>query len=112
MKRDCENQLRKEDDPSHETELAGQARPNVLFEAGMAMGCSQSRTILVELGNLRPFSDVGGRHTIRINNSSQRRQELAQRLQAAGCPGELDGNRLAYCRRFRECVNYDDFEVF
>ena len=84
-------QLRKEDDPSHETELAGQARPNVLFEAGMAMGCSQSRTILVELGNLRPFSDVGGRHTIRINNSSQRRQELAQRLQAAGCPVNLTG---------------------
>ena len=81
----------KEDDHSYETELTGQARPNVLFEAGMAMGCNQSRTILVELGNLRPFSDVGGRHTIRINNSSECRQELAQRLQAAGCPVNLMG---------------------
>jgi len=83
--------FRKEDDHSHEAKLTGQSRPNVLFEAGMAMGRSQSQTILVELGNLRPFSDVGGRHTIRINNSSQRRQELAQRLQAAGCPVNLTG---------------------
>ena len=83
--------FRKEDDQSHETQLTGQARQNALFEAGMAMGCSQSRTVLVELGNLRPFSDVGGRHTIRIDNSSQRRQELAQRLKAAGCPVNLTG---------------------
>ena len=83
--------LRDENDPPHETELSGQARPNVLFEAGMAMGRSQDRTILVELGALRPFSDIAGRHVIRLDNSSQRRQELAQRLQTAGCPVKLDG---------------------
>ena len=78
-------------EPPHETELTGQARPNVLFEAGMAMGHSQKRTILVELGTLRPFSDIAGRHMIRIDNTSQRRQELAQRLGAAGCAVNLDG---------------------
>lgn len=83
--------LRSEDEPTHETQLSGQARPNVLFEAGMAMGRSEDRTVLVELGVLRPFSDIAGRHTIKLDNTSQRRQELAQRLQAAGCPVNLDG---------------------
>ncbi len=78
-------------EPPHETELTGQARPNVLFEAGMAMGRSQDRTIIVELGDLRPFSDVAGRYAIRLDKTSEKRQELAQRLQASGCPVNLDG---------------------
>ena len=84
-------ELRGASEPIHETELSGQARPNVLFEAGMAMGRSEDRTVLVEIGDLRPFSDVAGRHAIRLNNSSVRRQELAMRLQTAGCPVNLEG---------------------
>ena len=84
-------QFRVDSDPPHETELTGQARPNVLFEAGMAMGRNQEGTILVELGRLRPFSDMAGLHVIRLDDTSQRRQTLAQRLQTAGCPVNLDG---------------------
>ena len=83
--------FRGSNEPPHETELTGQARPNVLFEAGMAMGRSQDRTIIVELGDLRPFSDVAGRYAIRLDKTSEKRQELAQRLQASGCPVNLDG---------------------
>lgn len=78
-------------DPPHEAQATGQARPNVLFEAGMAMGRNPERTILVELGTLRPFSDIAGRHTIRLSNSPAARQELAQRLETAGCPIDLTG---------------------
>jgi hypothetical protein len=82
--------FRNPNDPPYETELTPQARPNVLFEAGMAMGYAADRTVLVEIGNLRPFRDISGRHIIR-NNTSARRQELAQRLSTAGCQTDLSG---------------------
>lgn len=92
---DDEARLRPEwhstNDEPHETTLTGQARPNVLFEAGMAMGRDEKSTILVELGELRPFSDIGGRHVVRLDDSTQRRQDLAQRLRVAGCRVNLDG---------------------
>ena len=55
------------------------------------MGRYPERTVLVELGSLRPFSDIAGLYVIRMDGSSQRRQELAQRLRVAGCPVKLDG---------------------
>ena len=73
-----------ENDP--ELDPKGQARPNVLFEAGMALGRDEDRTILVELGDVRPFSDVGGRHVLRMDNSEAKRKALAKRLHTAGCP--------------------------
>ena len=78
-----------ENEPDHETELTGQARPNVLFEAGMAVGRHPDRTLFVKLGNVRPFSDIAGRYIISIDNSRKQRQSLVDRLKAAGCPVNL-----------------------
>lgn len=77
------------DDP--ETQPAPQARPNVLFEAGMALGRDARRTVLVEVGVVRPFSDVAGRHAIRLSNEVASRQALAKRLETAGCAVDLTG---------------------
>lgn len=78
-------------DHDPETQPAPQARPNVLFEAGMALGRDARRTVLVEVGAVRPFSDVAGRHAVRLTNSVAKRQELANRLETAGCDVILTG---------------------
>ena len=85
-------QYRRHSDPDFEVVLSGQARPNVLFEAGMAMGLNKDHTVLVELGWLKPFSDIAGLHVIRLVDSPASRQELAQRLELAGCPVDLKGH--------------------
>lgn len=77
------------DDP--ETNPQMQPRPNVLFEAGMALARDADRTIIVELGEIKTFSDIHGRHVVRLDNSTTKRQEFAQRLETAGCAANLAG---------------------
>jgi predicted nucleotide-binding protein len=84
-------ELIKDDDPEYERALTGQARPNVLFEAGMALGLHPDRTLIIEYGRLRPFSDIGGRHVLRFDGSTGSRQTLAVRLESAGCAVSRNG---------------------
>jgi len=83
---------RRAHEPSYETRLTGQARPNVLFEAGMAFGRNPSSTVLVQLGGeMRPFSDVGGRHVVHLSNAAASRRELSTKLRNAGCAVNEEG---------------------
>jgi predicted nucleotide-binding protein len=78
-------------DPAYERRLTGQARPNVLFEAGMAFSSHPDRTVLVQVGNLRPFSDTAGRHVVHMSPDPAKRQELATKLENAGCDVDTSG---------------------
>jgi predicted nucleotide-binding protein len=78
-------------DPQYERELTGQARQNVTFEAGMALGLVPEKTILVGLGETRPFSDILGRWILRLTDQPASRIALAERLRAIGCDVETGG---------------------
>jgi hypothetical protein len=78
-----------DDDP--DAQAGPQARANVLFEAGMALGLHPDRTVLVTLGRVRLFSDIDGRHLVRLSNELGARQALATRLEDAGCPVDTRG---------------------
>ncbi|WP_426747442.1 nucleotide-binding protein [Myxococcus faecalis] len=78
----------------HETNLTPQARANVLFEAGMALGRHPERTVLIEIGELRPFSDIAGRHTVRIaSGGAGERHAIVERLRDSGCSVVTEGRR-------------------
>ena len=78
-------------DGPNEKNLRGQPRANVLFEAGLALGRHPDKTILVEVGKLRKFSDIAGRHVVRLSNEITRRNELANRLENLGCNVDKQG---------------------
>jgi hypothetical protein len=57
----------------------------------MAFALHPTRTILVQIGQVRPFSDIGGRHILRFDGSPHTREQLRFRLKNAGCPIEEGG---------------------
>ena len=79
-------------DEAFEATLTGQPRPNVLFEAGFAMGKRDDNVVLVSVGRLRPFSGISGRHVLRLDNSAAARRSLASRLRVAGLEVNDSGN--------------------
>ncbi len=84
-------QLRTTSDSEQERRLTPQPRLNVVFEAGMAFGHDPSRTVLVQVGRIRSFSNIAGRHVVHLDGSQESRQELATKLRAAGCKVNQDG---------------------
>lgn len=84
-------QLVRKSDKEVEKRQAGQARPNVLFEAGIALGSMPRETVLVQIGDVKEFTDVGGIHVMHLDNSSEARNTFAQKLDAANCDVDTSG---------------------
>jgi predicted nucleotide-binding protein len=68
-----------------------QARPNVLFEAGLAFSRYENRTILVQVGRVRPCPDLRGRTMVRLSDSPGSRWDFMHRLRIVGCKVNFDG---------------------
>lgn len=80
-----------EDDGEVERRIHGQARPNVVYEAGYADALGLNRTLIIEVGNSKPFSDIAGRNTLRYDGSPAKRNALAERLRLAGLEPDTSG---------------------
>jgi len=71
-----------------EEELKGQARPNVIFEAGIAFGRYRKRTVLVEYDEPSMFSDLHGFYVVRLKKqgaSIKGLEKIIEQLKVAGC---------------------------
>jgi len=73
------------DDKHGDGKQAGQARPNVIFEAGLALGAHPEKTVIVQVGKVRPFSDIAGKHLVKLSDAVSTRNDLANRLAKIGC---------------------------
>jgi len=80
-----------DEDGVDERELRGQARPNVYYEAGIADAIGRERTVIVEIGSPKSFSDAAGRHVVRYDGSAGKRNALAERLRLAGLAVDTTG---------------------
>lgn len=85
----------KVDDELHETQLTGQARQNVILEAGMALGAAPGRTILVRLGQTRKISDIEGINWIDLGDTWENRERLRVALVNANVTLEPHGDLMA-----------------
>lgn len=72
-----------EHDGAHERAVTGQARQNVILEAGMALGVAPDRTILVRLGQTRSISDIEGVNWIDLGDTWDHRNRLRVALSHA-----------------------------
>ncbi len=61
-----------------------QARPNVLFEAGMAFGRDRTRVVFVLLGEPKLFTDVAGVHVLRPTNDPKGHRATLMNTLASG----------------------------
>jgi predicted nucleotide-binding protein len=74
------DQFVKSGERSSEGKPQVQARPNVLFEAGLALGAHLTKTVMVQIGRVKAFSDIGGRHMVRLTDDKPSRNSFANRL--------------------------------
>ncbi len=71
-----------------ECEMGFQPRPNVILEAGMALGKGRNHTIIIQSAPLREITDLAGMNNVRMTNPNWKYQ-LAKRLIAVKCKLEI-----------------------
>ena len=95
----------KKDDEVYERELTPQPRQNQVFEAGYAFGKFPKRTIVVQFGQIRSFSDISGRYIPRFTGTAEDRRALINSLKMAECEVDDSGTRWLKAGNFKKALN-------
>lgn len=77
-----------------ETQLTGQARPNVILEAGMIIGMDDAKAIFVQLGKQRAITDIAGINFVNIGDGMEKKEDLANRLLGMNLEVDKDWRRM------------------
>ena len=93
-------------DAQPERDRAAQARPNVLFEMGLALMAYPERTVIVEVGRMRPLSDLAGLNVIRFDGSPVAIKKVLHRLEVADCAVDYSGLDWLDPGRFGDLSTY------
>lgn len=67
-------------DDNDERAQTGQARQNVILEAGMAMGMDAAKVLFVRLGRTRRITDIDGINFVNLGDDDEQRKDLGERL--------------------------------
>jgi predicted nucleotide-binding protein len=105
-------QFCEEGEEEREKVMMPQSRPNVIFEAGLAFGRHPQNTILVQIGNMRSISDLGGLHIVRYTGKAdgdvEFRNNLATRLEGAGCAVNKKSSDWISTGDFRKALEFSN----
>lgn len=82
------------DDGDPDRAVQGQARQNVTLEAGLAFGIARDRTIFVQSAPTRPISDIDGFNWVKLDGEYDSRNDLRERLAAAGASLRMQSANL------------------
>lgn len=76
--------------------ILGQARQNVILEAGMAFAYARARTIFVQSEPTRPISDIDGFNWVKLDGKWDSRKDLVNRLRNAGAAVKMHDDNLGH----------------
>ena len=72
----------------------GESELNLVFEAGLALGLAEERTVVIQLGDQTPPDDLAAVNILRLRSTEESANALSSALASAGCaiPRPADGS--------------------
>ena len=98
-------ELQKPGDKNGENTFVPQPGMDQIFKAGYALNRFPERTILIQIGQVKLFSDIDGRYMPNFTGKEAEYRELIERLREIGCVLKEDGKAWQYNESFQQAFS-------